>query len=177
MRKIGRFEMYDRVIGSSDWVMYIHDYYWALQIDGYFEFYYNPLLYLGRIKASDMPAEAIDRMKRSCRVFTPKDRDSDHGDHMKKSKSNLSIARMPIKSGNVFYAMGAWCATMKKQFFFEDPYTGEVSVCDLKEMSWFSVDCMMRMSAMTKTFEYFRDITDLGCFRGMDIEDFVDREL
>ena len=169
-------ELYYRTAENSDWVLYIHDYYWALQIDGWFEFYYNPLLYLGKIQESDMPAEAIARMKHSCRVFTPADRDSGRGGHLAKSKSNLSIARMPMKTGNLFYAMGTWCATVKKQFLFEDPYTGEVSVCPIQEMSWFSADCMMRMSALTKTYEYFRDISDLGCFRGMEIEDFIERE-
>lgn len=176
MLEIDRFDMYNRVMTKSDWVLYVHDYYWVLVMDGYYEFYYNPLLYLGKIKVQNMPDEAVHRMNRSCRIYVPADRDRSKDEFAGKKIDSCCLAKMPVKSGNVFYAMGAWCVTTGKKFYHEDPDTGAITMCGIKEMSWFAADCMMRMAVTTETYKYFKDIPSLRCFFGMEIGHLIERE-
>ena len=39
----------------KEWILYICDHYWALDIDDYVEFYYNPERGLGKILKSELP--------------------------------------------------------------------------------------------------------------------------
>ena len=175
MIKLKPYEMYDRIQTRDDWTLYVHDYYWVLVIDGYYEFYYNPMMYLGKIKAEQMPPAAISRMGFSCRVFTPWDRtgkDEING----REERNFHPGFMHIKSGNVFCVLGNWIVTAGKQVWHA-PYDEVTKVCGIKEMSWFTADCMMRMmNVETRTPKYFPDIHTFRCFSGVEIRHLIERD-
>ena len=61
----------DRLRGKDErsWTLYVSDHYWVLDIDGYFEFYYNPEHCIGKIAKDQMPGIVENRLKQSCSLF------------------------------------------------------------------------------------------------------------
>lgn len=172
-------DMYSRISGRDDWKLYINDYYWVLAIDGYHEFYYNPQFYMDKIESSLLPPSVLYRLERSCKVFTAADRNH-RGEIAHKSRHAVRVSKLgadTLRTGNIFYRQGAWCATCQKKFVFNDPYSYEGDfTCSIHDITWEVAVWMMTMSATTITHHYVREIGDLWCFAGVDPTDLVEQK-
>ncbi len=54
---------------QNEGTLYINEYSWVVVMDGYYEFYYTPRHFIGKIKSSHMPSIVIDRLGAFYRKF------------------------------------------------------------------------------------------------------------
>lgn len=148
----------DRLFGKNaeKWTLYVCDHYWALDIDGHVEFYYNPEHGLGKIQKSEIPDEVFENLKSQCVVFDSEGGRFWHGKMIEKSAERPINRFVDFKAledklwiGNWFYAQGYNYATTNGRFyeicFPYDSYGREWNLWDMR------FNDMIRMTCSTKT--------------------------
>lgn len=166
------FNWEERLRDQEKYVLYVSDCFWVLDIDGYYEFYYNPRLFWGKIKTSQMPAVVIERMKECSAVFS----NGQFGfvcidsNIMRKSSIKFRKLEKEMRIGNWFHAQGQNYATWKGLFICDDMYVeGVERECFIKEINRGVTFDMMRMGCQTRTPHYIKNIFDLSIFQGVTV--------
>lgn len=157
-----------KIEGRNDWLLYLSDCYWVLDIDGNFEFYFNPKHFIGKLSKKDLPEMVVKRIKRECICFDRKKLFSREKTEL--SCSSVDMVRMDndMRVGNWFYAQGYNYVTYKGKFIMRiDPYYGP-SECVFFSIKGDIVCDMLEMTASTKSHYYIKSVFDLNCFSGMD---------
>ena len=67
------FDWEDRLVEDDGYTLYISDCFWVLATKDYYEFYYNPIHAMGKIRVCQMPQTVIERIKMCSAVFHKKD--------------------------------------------------------------------------------------------------------
>ena len=165
----------DRLFGRKhkEWVLYICDHYWALDIDDHIEFYYNPEHGLGKIHKSELPALLYENLKRQCVVFDSHWNRYWRGKIIeeKEAKPNrnfVNFARLEdnLEIGNWFYSMGYNYVTANGLFYeIHFPYDSFGREWELWDLRLYD---MVRMTCSTKTHYFLPTIWDLECFHGLN---------
>ncbi|MDO5401088.1 MAG: ADP-ribosylglycohydrolase family protein [Eubacteriales bacterium] len=159
-----------RIENHKRWQLFVNDYYWVLHIDGYYEFYYNPTYFLGKISEDQMPGRVISRISRACAYFDSR--------HIKKDRkmepvvTNVNFSKIADEAvvGNHFCILGQHCLTANKMIYFNTDYESNgYSLYDADE-KWLESTLNVAYSSlcMTKTHHHIKSIWELGCFRGID---------
>ncbi len=173
----------DRLFGGKhkkEWVLYVCDHYWALDIDDHIEFYYNPEHGLGKIRKSELPILLFENLKRQCVIF------DSHGNRYWHNRIISEIAKQPnrynvnfarledeLRIGNWFYAQGYNYVTTNGLFYeICFPYDSSGREWNLWDMKLYD---MVRMTCSTKTHYFLPTIWDLECFQGINHSSMVVR--
>lgn len=64
------FNWEERLRTQEKYNLYVSDCFWVFDIGDYYEFYYNPEYFIGKIKKEQMPAVVVERIKTSSAAFT-----------------------------------------------------------------------------------------------------------
>ena len=164
------FNWEDRLSVEQDYTLYVNDCNWVLYAKGYYEFYYNPRHFCGKIVSDEMPNIVLERMRQSCAIFEK----NDLGYGQTRSKLCVSHIRFPkiereMRIGNWFYAQGQHYATWKGRFICDDMYIPNCErECSIKEIDGAIVYDMIRMGCQARTPNYIRSVLDLSIFDGVD---------
>ena len=168
------FDWEERLGSQKQFVLYVSDCFWVLDIDGYYEFYYNPKLFWGKIMTSQMPTIVIERIKGCSAVFTNGQLGFAGIDSNLMSKSLIRFRKLEkeMRIGNWFHAQGQNYATWKGLFICDDMYVeGVERECFIKDMNGGVAFDMIRMGCQTRTPHYIRNIFDLSIFQGVNTSD------
>lgn len=159
----------ERIEGRDDWLLYLCDHYWILDIDGDMEFYFNPTHFLGKVEKVDLPESVIQKIKQECICF-----DKEHLNPYCETKAlqsswlNMELLDEALTIGNWFYAQGYTYVTCNGRFYREiSPYNMHQE-CAFSDIGADIVCDMLRMTASTRTHRYIKSIYDLKCFRSVD---------
>ena len=81
----------DRLFGCNhmEWVLYVCDHYWVLDISNHLEFYYNPEHGIGKIHKEQLPPIVFERLKNQCVVFNSQGERFWHGKLIKEEEPNI----------------------------------------------------------------------------------------
>ena len=156
-------------------LIYVNSYSWIIDIEGYYEFYYTPNHFIGKISSSQMPSTVIERIKRSYKAI--KGEDVGYGQtHVKLCRSSIRFRRLEhdLQIGTWYHAQGQNYATFNNLFVCDDMYVAD---CE-RECSVFEIDApiihdMLRMGSQTRTPYYYKGIFDFPCFHGINTKDII----
>ena len=159
-------------INKTKCVLYVNDYSWVVDIEGYYEFYYTPRHFIGKISSSQMPHVVIERLKRYYKTI--------NGEEIHYGRTKAQLRTSPanqeheMQIGTWYHAQGQNYFTFDNKFVCDDMY---VANCE-RECSFYEIDApiiydMLRMGCQTKTPHYYRGIFDFPCFRGIDTKDII----
>lgn len=160
-----------RIKDRADWKLYVCDYFWVLDIDDHYEFYFHPRHFLGKAEKKQIPCSVIDYIQIKCKCFTDEDRKSkdwNSFNHSVLSRSPYNVESLAdqLKVGNWFYGQGVHYFTMNGRFFMDDTYSG-MQECSIMDIDWCMVDDMLRMHPATRSHYYIRSLLELHCFHGI----------
>lgn len=63
----------DRLKEEDGYTLYVSDCFWVLATKDFYEFYYNPIHTMGKIRVSQMPQIVIERIKFCSAIFHKED--------------------------------------------------------------------------------------------------------
>ena len=165
----------DRLFGCNhmEWVLYVCDHYWVLDISDHLEFYYNPEHGIGKIHKKELPPIVFERLKNQCVVFNSQGECYWHEKIITEEEHvaldyHVDFRQLEdnLRIGNWFYAQGYNYVTTRNRFyevcFPYDHYGREWNLWDMK------IHDMIRMSCSTKTHHFLRTVWDLECFQQVD---------
>ena len=162
-------------INKTKCMVYINDYSWVVDIEGYYEFYYTPNHFIGKISSSQMPLTVKERLKRYYKTINGEDI------LCGQTKAQLRPAPVRLESfehkmqiGTWYYAQGQNYFTFDNKFVCDDMYVAH----NERECSFFEIDAplihdMLRMGCQTRTPNYYRGIFDFPCFNGINTKDII----
>lgn len=166
----------DRIRDRDDWVLYVSDCYWALDMDGCVEFYFHPTHFLGRVRKTELPPRVMARVERHSKCFTPEDRKRNRPGADRLSWENMQKLISAMTIGNRFYYQGQNCVTVNGKVIHDDSF-GDVYECGIRELSWSTAVMMMQTSASTRSHHYMQTLCDLPCFEGVSRRELFIRPL
>lgn len=150
----------------KDWVLYINECYWVLDIDDNFEFYFNPIHFIGKMPKKALSDTVIEYIKSECICFDYEKLRSREKTELTFSRTDMERLEKNMRIGNRFYAQGYTYITHKGKFIRRiDPYNIQEE-CDFFSLKSDIVCDMLRMIASTKSHHYIRQLFDLNCFKG-----------
>ena len=152
-------------------ILYVNDYSWVVDIDGYYEFYYTPHHFMGKISHSQMPHTVVERLKIG--YLSIKGESIAYGQtkaHLKPSSFRLRDLEREIRVGTWYYAQGQNYVTFNNIFVCDDVYIENCErECSFRDLDSPIIHDMLRMSCRTKTPYYYKGVLDLPCFQGVDV--------
>lgn len=176
----GKF--WDNLDETRDYELYINSYSWILKIEDYWNFFYTPYHFIGKIKDSQMPQIVVSRIKEYDVYFKDgilqRSKNTENvlapsSKVLKQTPIRLSKLEHTLGIGNWFYAMGQNFVTFNNTFVCDDVYMPNLErECSLSEIDGSIVfDYMLGMGCRTRTPHYYRGIFDFPCFNGVDSSD------
>lgn len=166
------FSWEERLRTHTQYNLYVSDCFWVFEYNNYFEFYYNPEYFIGKIKKEQMPEVVVERIKSCSIVFTNGQIDYGLLDQKKLHNSLIRLRKLEkdMRIGNWFYAQGQNYVTWKGLFICDDVYVeGAERECSIKDINGGAVFDMIRMVCRTRTPNYIRGLFDLSVFQGIDV--------
>ncbi len=167
-----------RISGREDWILYINPYYWVLDTDGNYEFYFTPTHFIGKIDKNDLPDSVIQVIKYDCVMFDYERLYKNMGKtKLIPSLEDLSYIDRRMQIGNWFYEQGYNYVTFEGRFIRRiDPYN-ITEECDFRNIDSDIVRDMLRMNASTRSHHIVKDVFGLGCFSGVDTSRIISKPL
>lgn len=153
-------------------VLYVNDYSWVVDIEGYYEFYYTPRHFIGKISSSQMPHVVIERLKRYYKTINGEE--IQYGQTKAQLRTSYVEQEHEMQIGTWYHAQGQNYFTFDNKFVCDDMY---VANCE-RECSFYEIDApiifdMLRMGCQTRTPHYYRGIFDFPCFHGINTKDII----
>ena len=162
-------------INKTKCMVYINDYSWVVDIEGYYEFYYTPNHFIGKISSSQMPLTVKERLKRYYKTINGEDiLCGQTKAQLRPSPVRLESFEHKMQIGTWYYAQGQNYFTFDNKFVCDDMYVAH----NERECSFFEIDAplihdMLRMGCQTRTPNYYRGIFDFPCFNGINTKDII----
>lgn len=160
------FYWVDRLEKEEGYTLYISDCFWVLATKDFYEFYYNPIHTMGKIRVSQMPQIVIERIKFCSAIF--------HKEDIKFESTKATLRPSPVRFykierdmriGNWFHAQGQNYATWKGYFICDDMYMPNLErSCPIKSIDGALVFDMIRMGCQSRTAHYIKSVFDLKVF-------------
>lgn len=167
------FDWENRFQSTNEFTLYVSDSLWVFKTNDYYEFYYNPIHYIGKIRIDQMPEIVENRIKSISAIFTKKDiKYGNTQSKLKTSNERLGCIDKNMRIGNWFHAQGQNYVTWKGKFICDDVYVQNCErECSIHEIDGALVYDMVRMGCMSRTAYYIRNIFDFNVFTGVDVSE------
>ena len=156
-------------------MLYINDYSWVVDIEGYYEFYYTPNHFIGKISSSQMPHIVIERLKKYYKSI--------NGEEIRYGRTKAQLRPSPVRLqsfehkmqiGTWYHAQGQNYFTFDNKFVCDDMYVANCeSECSFSEIDGPLIHDMLRMGCQTRTPNYYRGVFDFPCFHGINTKDII----
>lgn len=155
--------------------LFIRDCLWIFHYNGFYEFYYNPCHFIGKVAETELPKLVIDRIKSTGAYFNSTE--VDRKDYYARTEpTNLVYTSIRLRNlesqmriGNWFYAQGQNYVTWRDEFICDDVYVENVErKCSIQKITFSMVYDMLRMSSRSKTPNYIKHLFEFDIFRGID---------
>lgn len=172
------FNWVERLRQLDDYTLFVSDCFWTLKTDGFYEFYYNPRMFMGKIASDKMPDLVLHRIKQCSAIFSKGDIFYDHlpDNTLRPTYIRFRKIERDMRIGNWFHAQGQNYATWKGRFICDDMYVENLErECSIHDINGGIVYDMIRMGCQSRTPYYIKSLYDLSIFEGVDIKkDLVD---
>ena len=156
-------------------VIYVNCYSWIIDIDDYYEFYYTPNHFIGKISHLQMPPIVIDRIRKSYKTI--KSDDFGYGQTsapLQSSTIRFQKLEKTMRVGIWYHAQGQNYATFDNTFVCDDMYVPNCGrKCSFSQIDAAIIYDMLRMGCQTRTPHYYNGIFDFPCFQGIDTGEIV----
>ena len=161
---------------QNEGTLYINEYSWVVVMDGYYEFYYTPRHFIGKIKSSHMPSIVIDRLGAFYRKFPCSEVRYGYKSRVSDKASNVRFRNLSEQMGvgTWYHAQGQNVATYDNKIVWDDMYVANCErECNFSEIDGAAVYNLVRMGCQTRTPYYYKGLFDFPCFRGVDTKDIM----
>lgn len=155
--------------------LFISDCLWIFHYHGFYEFYYNPCHFIGKVAESKIPNIVIERIKNVGAYFdSTKVNGADYYGGLESNNLVSTSLRMreieqDMYIGNWFYAQGQNYVTWRGKFICDDVYFENLErKCDIRQMTFSVVYDMLRMTSRSKTPNYIKHLFEFDIFKGID---------
>lgn len=154
-------------------VLYVNDYSWVVDIEGYYEFYYTPHHFIGKISFSQMPHRVIERLKKNYKTINGEEiRFGQTKAQLRSSPVRLQGLEDELQIGTWYHALGQNYFTFNNKFVCDDMYSANCErECSFDEIDAPLICNMLRMGCQTRTPHYYRGVFDFPCFHGINTKD------
>lgn len=155
--------------------VYVNPYSWIVDIDGFYEFYYTPNHFIGKISHSQMPNKVVNRIIQSYKVI--KGEDIGYGQTkacLRTTSIRFRNLEHDLQIGTWYHAQGQNYATFGNLFVCDDMYVSDCErACSFFEIDGCLIHDMLRMGCQTRTPHYYRGIFDFPCFQGIECNNII----
>lgn len=155
--------------------LFVSDCLWIFHYNGFYEFYYNPCHFIGKVEESELPTIVIERMKEAGAYFDSTQvniKDSYKGlesNNLVSTSLRMRKIERDMRIGNWFHAQGQNYVTWRSQFICDDMYVENLErKCDIRQITFSIVYDMIRMASRSKTPNYIKHLFEFDIFRGLD---------
>lgn len=155
--------------------IFVSDCLWVFRYNGFYEFYYNPCHFIGKVIEKELPQIVINRIKntfvsfKSHQDIDKSDREADMQVILQPTSLRLRDIERQMRIGNWFHAQGQNYVTWKGKFICDDMYVENLErFCYMQQISFPIVWDMIRMSSRSKTPNYVKHLFEFDVFRGID---------
>ena len=170
------FNWIERLSQLSNFTLYVSDCFWTLKTDDFYEFYYNPRMFMGNIASDKMPNIVLQRIKQYSAIFNKGDIFYEHIPDNKLRPTNIRFRQIErdMRIGNWFHAQGQNYATWKGLFICDDMYVENLErVCSIHDIKGGIVYDMIRMGCQSRTPYYIKSLYDLSIFEGVNMKEYT----
>ena len=156
---------------TSNTILYVDYYYFVLQINNIYEFWFNGNHFIESINRSKMPYYALDYLRKECPKFINfyKNKIYDENSTVKWQPNNLYYQRVP-KIGNTYSAMIYKIVTEKdykrnKRIIHLHEEWGSGGVADFESIGEKEVEAFLTLTIFSETYKTIKSIYELDCFK------------
>lgn len=173
-----------RLFGAEhhEWMLYVSDHYWVLDMDEELEVYYHPDRLMGIIWKKSIPSVVYEQLRKYCVVFDSHGGRFWHGKQLPCGerpadplRSDVDFRRLEdtLELGNWFYAQGYNFVTAFNRFYeICFPYDSVGREWYLWDMKLYD---MVRMTCSTRTHHFITTMWDLEFLKGVDRHELTAR--
>jgi len=160
----------------SDTVLYVDYYYFVLQIDNVYEFWFNGDYFIESIDKTEMPDEALDYLEKECPKFINfyKNKIYDEKSTVEWQANNIYPQIIP-QIGNAYSAMVYKIITEKddkrnKRIIHLHEDWGAGGMADFETIGEKEVEAFLTFSVFSETYKTIKSIYELDCFKKANIQ-------
>jgi len=158
---------------TSKTILFVDYYYFALKIDGAFEFWLNANHYLGGIPATEMSADTLDFLENNCPKFIDFYKNEEYDiDSTVNWEPNTLYPQIIPKIGNAYSYMSYKIVTEKdsmrnKRVIHLHQDWSDGRMADFKTIGEKEVQAFLTLTIFSDTHKLIKSIYDLDCFKNI----------